>query len=97
MTARTYSPEEILKARGKLAHLDATDIDDVTWLARIATLLDLGRILTSGNAVVTREQRTILKYRALGWEPGDLAELASIVAEPKKQQPGIPTEERKTR
>lgn len=95
MTARTYSLDEILEARGKLAHLEATDIDDVTWLARIATLLDLG--LTSGNAVVTREQKTILKYRALGWEPTDVAELASIAAEPKKQQPDIPNEERKTR
>lgn len=95
MTVKTYSPDEILEARGKLTHLEAADIDDVTWLARIATLLDLG--LTSGNAVVTREQKTILKYRALGWEPKDVAELASIAAEPKKQKPDIPNEERKTR
>lgn len=94
MTAKTYSPDEILEARGKLAHLEAADIDDVTWLARIATLLDAH--LTDGNAIVAREQTTILKYRAMGWEPGDVSELASIAAEPKTQQHNIPTGERKT-
>lgn len=90
-----YSPDEILEARGKLTHLEAADIGDVTWLARIATLLDAA--LTDGDAIVTREQSTILQYRAMGWEPGDVAELASIAAEPKAQQHNVPTDERKTR
>lgn len=94
MTARTYSLDEILEARGKLAHLEATDIDDVTWLARIATLLDLG--LTSGNAAVTREQTTILKYRALGWEPMDVADLATIADQPKTRQQPAESKGRKT-
>lgn len=95
MTAKTYSPDEILEARGKLTHLEAADINDVIWLARIATLLDAP--LTDGNAIVAREQTTILKYRAMGWEPGDVSELASIAAEPKTQQHNILTGERKTR
>lgn len=95
MTAKTYSPDEILEARGKLAHLEAADIDEVTWLARIAALLDA--LLTDGNTIVAREQTTILKYRAMGWEPGDVSELASIAAEPKTQPNNIPTGERKTR
>lgn len=95
MTAKTYSPDEILAARGKLTHLESADIDDLTWLARIATLLDAP--LTDGNAIVAREQTTILQYRAMGWEPGDVSELASIAAEPKTQQHNVPTDERKTR
>lgn len=96
MTARTYSRDEILGARGKLAHLEAADVDDVTWLARIATLLDAA--LADGNAIVTREQTIILRYRAMGWEPGDVSELASIAAAAKKQQQhNVPIEERKTR
>ncbi|MDQ0212533.1 hypothetical protein [Arthrobacter bambusae] len=95
MTAKTYSPDEILGARGKLTHLGAADIDDVTWLARIATLL--GAPLADANAIVAREQSTILKYRAMGWELGDVAEIASIAAEQKTQQHNVPTEERKTR
>lgn len=95
MTARTYSPDEILEARGKLTHLEATDIDDVIWLARVATLLDLA--LTDGNAIVTREQKTILRYRAMGWEPGDVSELANIAAESKKEQRNVPIEKRVTR
>lgn len=95
MTARTYSPDEILEARGKLTHLEAADVNDVTWLARIAALLDA--TLADGNAIVTREQTTILRYRAMGWEPGDVSELAIIAAEPKTHQRNVPTEERKTR
>lgn len=95
MTAKTYSPDEILEARGKLTHLEAADIDDVTWLARIATLLDSP--VSDGNAIVAREQTTILKYRAMGWEPGDVSELANIAAEPKTQQHNVPTDERKSR
>jgi hypothetical protein len=95
MTAKTYTLDEILEARENLTKLEAADIDDVTWLARIATLLDLA--VTEGNAIVTREQTIFLKYRAMGWEPGDVSELASIAAEPKKQQHNLPVEKWKTR
>lgn len=90
-----YSPDEVLEARGKLTHLEAAAIDGVTWLARIAALLDAP--LTDGNAIVAREQTTILQYRAMRWEPGDVSELASIAAKPKTQRHNVPTDERKTR
>lgn len=88
MTQTTHLPGHIWGAQQRLLFLEAhpeqddtnftteDDIDDVTWLACVAILLDDDGL--DGNTTVVRNQTSILSARANGFEPYELARFAAM-------------------
>lgn len=88
MTQTTHLPGHIRDAQQRLLSLEAhselddtnftaeDDIEDVTWLACVAILLDDDGL--DGNTIVVRNQTSILSARASGFEPYELAQFAAM-------------------